>query len=478
MNYLINTNRLDNAVHEISYEQLKILYEDNHRETEESQKITASSYRGECFYTQGGNLNYEFDKEILLRDPKTAGTRIYYPHGIVLEQAARRNFYRGENQIFAESIPLLLRTLRKYSSLKEKELYRFVADMRIAEFRSFLNKFEHVQKWNCCDVLYETLAQHYGLETGWLDITDDFNIALFFATCFWDASSHEWKPLTKKQTEIDDKHRFGMIFHMPSWEMPMRWAHALPKFTIYSDYPTGKDNNGHCIYRKLDYPEYKGDVENLIYPVGFQPFMRCHMQSGYGIYMRTPHPLQYDVGFEKLKFRHSEELSQKVFDLMQGGELIYPHEGLKQAQFIIDGIAKATSFSEEAFQYALYRSHYFKTVDADAVRDDIQRFTIEGTPIVVSDRHPWRISPGRKKRIDSIYRSFSVEDWYGIKIIERPQIPQPDPMLEPWMLPEINDGEGVHDFHFRERLDCGDSIVPRNAISLLSMVKNAKPTDF
>ena len=97
----------------------------------------------------------------------------------------RRNFYRGENRIYPESIPTLLRNLKKYTTSKEKELYRMVADMRIAEFKALLNKFDHVKNWNYCDVIYEVLAQHYGLETGWLDITNDFKIALFFAVCYW-----------------------------------------------------------------------------------------------------------------------------------------------------------------------------------------------------------------------------------------------------------------------------------------------------
>ena len=44
--------------------------------------------------------------------------------------------------------------------------------------------------------------------------------------------------------------------------------------------------------------------------------------------------------------------------------LIYPHEGLKQAEYVIEQIRTATSFSEEAFQYALYRSHYYKVEES------------------------------------------------------------------------------------------------------------------
>jgi len=180
MEYLSPT--LDNTVYEITYDQLRLMYRDNEREAREGRKITASSYQGENFYDEK-NDNMLIYKEILYRDPKTAGYRTYYPHGVVIEQSMRRNYYRGENQLYSESVPTLLRNLKKYNSTKDKEFYRMVADMRIAEFKAFLEKFDHVKNWNYSDVLYEALAQHYGLETGWLDITNDFNVALFFATC-------------------------------------------------------------------------------------------------------------------------------------------------------------------------------------------------------------------------------------------------------------------------------------------------------
>ncbi len=81
--------------------------------------------------------------------------------------------------------------------------------MRIYEFKSLIYCFEHVKNWNYCDVLYEPLAQHYGIETCWLDITNDFNVALFFACCYWDEKEKRWLPLTQKQTEVDENHKYG-----------------------------------------------------------------------------------------------------------------------------------------------------------------------------------------------------------------------------------------------------------------------------
>ena len=473
MDYIIQNRQFANAFHEISGDQLKLLFEDNIREEKESQRITNSSYEGENYYTEGGDFSEEFEREILLRDSKTAGMRIYYPHGVVIQQAARRNYYRGENQIFKESIPSLLRTLRRYSTRKEKELYRFVADMRIAEFRFFLERFRHVINWNLCDILYEPLAQHYGLETGWLDITSDFNVALFFATCYWDSSTERWRPLTKKQTEVDEDHKYGVIFHMPSYQMPERWFVALKEFSIYK---IQKDEKGNDIGVRKDISECSGDIDNLIYPIGFQPFMRCHMQSAYGIYMRKSKPLQNDPGFEKLKFRHDERLSQKVFDMMKGGELIYPHEGLKQADFIIKNIKNAYAFSEEAFQYALYRNHWFSQKDADLARNELNRFCVDGNTIRITDRHPWKISSGRRQKIDLHYSNFSIQDYYGIIVLDR--LANYNKLFEPWMLPEETDGAGIGDFIVDGTGREGFSIQAKSHISFLSMIRNAKPSDF
>lgn len=164
----------------------------------------------------------------------------------LVEQTARRSYYRGENQVFQESIPTLLRSLKRYPSGKKKELYRMVADMRIAEFSFFLNQFQHVRNWTCSDVLHETLSQHYGLETGWLDIANDFNVALIFAACFWEDG--QWKPLSRKQTEVDEQHQYGMFFHMPSNQMPVRWSSAIQKFMPWTDKIVGKNEAGDNIH--------------------------------------------------------------------------------------------------------------------------------------------------------------------------------------------------------------------------------------
>jgi hypothetical protein len=124
-----------------------------------------------------------------------------------------------QNRVYSRSIPSLLRKLSLFQTVDEIELYKLISNMRIAEFRSLLLQFEHIKDWelNYGTVLFDSIAQHYGIETQWLDVTNDFEVALFFATSYYDSNDNKYKPLTRDMIEQSEDTRFGMIFHAPNW---------------------------------------------------------------------------------------------------------------------------------------------------------------------------------------------------------------------------------------------------------------------
>lgn len=390
MNYLVTTTdgKLNNEMHLITYDDIRKLYEENKKDENEVKNVTASSNRGETYYNDGitpgnekiDNFNLAFLKEVVYRDSKTSGFLMEYPHGTVIRQGERNHYYRGENQIFPKSQPTLLRKMELYDSEQERMLERLIAYMRIAEFKLFISQFDIVKNW-ASDVLYEPLAQHYGLDTEWLDITNDFKVALFFATCYWDSILKKWLPLTKEQTVKNERSKYGIIFHMPYWQNPTRLI----------SYANGDKN------------------VNLILPIGFQPFMRCHMQTAYAIKMEKPFPLQDDIGFEKLYFRHSEKLSREVFELMDCGRKIYPQEGLGEFKDIIDGIKGTLIFSESAF---------FDACDTLEIKDtdNCRRLLQDRGVSVVSNNSRFKISRQRFRAMNRKYADFSLEKYIGSKI--------------------------------------------------------------
>lgn len=473
-----------NQVREITKEQITYLLRDNKREKREGEKMTTSSYLGENYVDDKRYGTYGLYKDYIERDNRTAGLQIYYPHGIVIQQPKRRNYYRGENAIYLSSVPSLVRRLRQYQTREEQELYRLVADMRIYEFKCLLDRFEQTNYWKKTygDVLYDVLAQHYGLETCWLDVTSDFEVALFFANCYY--KDGEWHPLTNQQTEIDTNdgidHRYGMIFHMPSYVESSRMTNEIRyQYSTITNKIIGKTKSGECKYKIREHPEYHGQPGNIILPVGFQPFERCAAQNAYAIYMRNERPLQEDIGFEKLKFRHNEELANWIYDKMDGGKKIYPYEGLSECGFIIDQISRLTDFSEEALEYAVYRSHYFKYKNIGGVRNRLGSFTVDGKTIKIINRHPWKLSAGRRKKIDYNYKDFCLENWYsGVHKITRKTFPGPNPVFEPWMLMTDEDEPGVEDFKLRDKINCTFSFESQDGMRILKTFMDNKVQDF
>lgn len=147
-----------------------------------------------------------------------SGTTILFPYGDrIITFCSKRQFFRGENQDFPCSIPSLRRKTMGMSK-KQEELMRTVANMRIWQFRKLLwNNINVVPYWEAklSDVNYKALAQHYGFDTNLLDLTNDFRIALFFATCKYIPEQDCFRPLTEQ--EINENHKYGIIYHAPNW---------------------------------------------------------------------------------------------------------------------------------------------------------------------------------------------------------------------------------------------------------------------
>lgn len=154
--------------------------------------------------------------------------------------------------------------------------------------------------------------------------------------------------------------------------------------------------------------------------------------------MRESSPLQKDISFEKLIFRQDEELSKRIFDKMRGGELVYPHEGLKSIFGIIDEIKATTIFSEGALRYAVARSHEYSLKEMPKVKRKLKSYSLGGQPIIIG-KSSWHLSNRQKKYIDSAYAGFSLEKAYGVQPISRPAVDDHGnitgpPMYEPYMM--------------------------------------------
>lgn len=352
-------------------------------------------------------------EELMIRN--TGGTVISMLFGKdIITFDSNRHFFRGENQQYLKSVPSLLRRQEEKNKY-ESELIKIIAVMRSYQFEKFIRKINVVPFWEAklSDINVDALAQHYGFDTCLLDLTNDFRTALFFATCKYDYETDSYRPLTKKDIEATESSKYGVIFHSPNWVL---------------DYINGGNVEWQMQHmndqREEPYSFYSGELDGLAFQIGYQPLMRCHCQSGYIMPMMKAIPLQNDNRFEKLRFLQSEELSNRVYKMMDGGKKVFPNEGIGKAVDILRTIQKASVFSEDdllyAYNYGAVDTKIFPTIDE--LRKAITVFQVDGECISIQkDEIDYPITTSLLQEINAEYDERNLLDIVGDMINKYPE---------------------------------------------------------
>ncbi len=249
------------------------------------------------------------DLERIVMETIATSQYIQYPHGIVSVQESGPFFCRGESKIYPSSKPNWYRHIPKES--RKKSIYSFVEHVRLCELFLLLDKLNAVKCFPSGTVNYSAIAQHYGFKTNNIDITNRLKVALFFACCTQD-NEDQWRPLSKGDFYKDGTAdgRFGVLF-------------LRDRFTCSTSF---------------------------IKPIGYQPFLRCHMQYGYLMLMDSDWDLKnINSGFDAFYFKHDKNFCKSIYDLNGGGKTIYPEKSDTIFIQLFDRIKHAKSFSKQAF---------------------------------------------------------------------------------------------------------------------------------
>lgn len=256
----------------VSVEELEKLFYENQEDVAYIKKITSKHKNPNC-----RPMNMLQTWLGFMEDSYVDGYMIRYPHGNVIGQGERRNFYRGEAEIYPTSKTTLWREISQCKNENQRIVVRLVAAMRVLEFKHFLERTKYVKWWeeHLGAPFYDAIAQHYGFMTQYLDITNDFNVAMFFACCVWENTENKWRPMTEKECREKEK---GVLYHAPAENIRFYYdADAVPK----------------------------------IIPIGYQPFMRCQKQIGYVIKMDSMEDFKEDPMFERL---HPVTISRQMIN--------------------------------------------------------------------------------------------------------------------------------------------------------------------
>ncbi len=177
--------------------------------------------------------------------------------------------YRGQIERHSPCLPSMFRN--KKSSFDE-----LVSLLKLSEFRLLCLTHPGVQR--CIefglDIDFIGLAQHYGLDTNYLDFTQDIDIACFFASCALSPDG-DYVPFNGKGR--------GVIY---------RISHTHP------------------------------EVRTRVVVIGKQPFRRPEKQKAWALEMYEFEDLEKFKATEIFTFEHSSDASQSIWQLFE--DQLYP----------------------------------------------------------------------------------------------------------------------------------------------------------
>lgn len=229
-------------------------------------------------------------------------------HKAVLYPTGRNpmTFYRGESKCNDTCIPSLLRTNDKETILR--------AHLQTAELECILYQHPVIREFlmreiNCTKlsepfkitVPFGGLAQHYGILSPYLDLTNDKWVASFFAITNYNKG--HWDVV------IPSKHQqYGSIYRLANVN-----------------------------FREKTLP--------LPNPIGLQYFNRPGKQSAFMLDMSQMKDLNTYPAVERIYFRHDTEANQLVYDLCQQGRKFLPSDSLVG---LVEQLKETKKFSIQA----------------------------------------------------------------------------------------------------------------------------------
>lgn len=196
-------------------------------------------------------------------------------------------FYRGQSRFYEPCMPSLFRKDKKGKWPTEEDIA--YNRLKICEFSRLLD-LHPVFREVCCNtfVNYVTMAQHYGLSTEYLDITNSKWVAAFFACTSYDSNTDTYYPVGR-----DFGEGYGVMY-MTDFEM------GNPPEEFFE----------------------KNDV------IGYQYFARPTKQSSFGYSMERGEDFNSSPFFKKIFFRHDLEAATIVYEMSYHQNRFIPKDRL------------------------------------------------------------------------------------------------------------------------------------------------------
>lgn len=244
------------------------------------------------------------------------------------------HLYRGQT---ARHVPFLPSIVRGLSSHDVGHLWKAsTADqaqviLRLTQSWWFSQELKrhpiasHAKKLNL-DLNEIGLAQHYGIATGYLDLTDDFDVSAFFATCR--QVGERWEPVDTGT---------GVVYRVN--------LKATASFL----------------------ERYK--------PLGPQPLPRPTEQCAWVVELPMFHAFEGWPGVSVLQFQHDRRVGEHFLNLFSGGERLFPPDPLASVSAEILACRELPAeLVDAALESFAGDPHGLRPNQIPSVRQEVSRF--------------------------------------------------------------------------------------------------------
>lgn len=229
---------------------------------------------------------------------------------VIVPSGPSEFLFRGQNVRYRPCLPTISRDFEfcgpATQDLRPKD--KLVLIKRLAQcawFEVALDRHPAV-KWASEQNLYVNrlaLAQHYGLPTGYIDLTESFDVAAFFATCRFDGAASKWLACSSGE---------GVVYRVHWVEIP-------------------------------------AELKRVTW-IGLQPFPRPAEQWAWTCELLLGEDFECAPGLQAISFSHSTAVGETFLRQFDGGRTLFPPDPLST---MADRIRVATKLPADALKWAI-----------------------------------------------------------------------------------------------------------------------------
>jgi hypothetical protein len=278
---------------------------------------------------------------------------------VIIPSKPSEYLYRGQNARYTPCLSAIARTFEftgpsVYDLRRRDKLVLLKHLAASAWFEETLDRHPAV-RWASDTNLYVNrlaLAQHYGIPTGYIDLTESFDVAAFFATCRLDLSSNEWHPCSTGE---------GVIYRIHWTRMP---AH-----------------------------------QNRIKWIGLQPLPRPLEQWAWTCELLLGEDFERAPGLQGFRFTHTIKVGEYFLKKFDEGRALFPSDPLAR---VAERINAATTLPTWALDWAL--SELSSEGMLDKSREDIA-CELGATGVFLSEHVPSPLTNEDAQELEAIWHA-------------------------------------------------------------------------